>query len=140
MNCVTIKRIWSDDNMIELEFYANSSNIASQISFYTTKEEIINLSNSLLKFPDCKNKCVEWIVGSIDHKSYVYFKFKTFLVNKLGHIALEIEMNNNLSSPYTVLSHFFIPTYIADINQFGSLIIKLLECDDTMIEAITFRT
>ena len=90
MNCINIKRVWSDEHMMELEFSANSVNIQSQLNFYVTESGLIELREKLLKFPINKDDFIEWILDSDDEKSYTYFKFKVFLFNRQGHVAIEI--------------------------------------------------
>ncbi len=139
MSCINIKRIWSDETMIELEFSANSANIYSQLNFYVTESELLELKEKLMRFPIGKNNSIEWIVGSIEENTYVYFSFRVFIINKQGHVAIEIKMDNKLKQPYTLYSHFYIPTEIASINEFGKNIDNLLTEDCASIQGIAFR-
>lgn len=139
MSCINIKRIWSDETMIELEFSANSSNIHSQLNFYITEIELLELKEKLMNFPIGENNSIEWGVGSVDKNTYVYFSFKVFIINKQGHVTIEIIMDNKLKPPYTLYSHFYIPTEISSINEFGKNIDNLLIEDRASIQGITFR-
>ena len=139
MSCINIKRIWLDETMIELEFSANSANIYSQLNFYVTESELLELKEKLMRFPIGKNNSIEWIVGSIEENTYVYFSFRAFIINKQGHVAIEIKMDNKLKQPYTLYSHFYIPTEIASINEFGKNIDNLLAEDCASIQGIAFR-
>lgn len=139
MCCINIKRVWSDETMIELEFSAKSANIYSQLNFYVTESELLELKEKLLKFPISKDESIEWIIGSKEGNTYAYFKLKVFIINKRGHVAVEIEMNNKLKHPYTLYSHFYIPTEIASINELGKNISHLLTEDGGSVKGIAFR-
>ncbi len=139
MGCININRIWSDEIMIELEFSANSANIYSQLNFYVTENELLELKEKLTRFPNGKNNSIEWVVGSNEENTDVYFSFRVFIINKQGHVAIEIEMDNKLKQPYTLYSHFYIPTEIASINEFGKNIDNLLTEDCASVQGIAFR-
>lgn len=139
MNCINIKRVWSDETMIELEFSANSIDIHSQLNFYVTEDELLELREKLLSFPINKDDSVEWIVGSNEENVYAYFKFRAFIINRQGHVAIEIEMNNKLKQPYLLYSHFYIPTEIASINELGRNIHNLITKDGASVQGISFR-
>lgn len=139
MCCIKIKRVWSDENNIELEFSASSVNIFSQLNFYIDKNRILELKEKLIEFPFGNSKIVEWTEGALDENSYTYFYFKAFIIDKVGHASIEIKMDNKLKEPYTLKSHFYIPTEVASINEFGEKLDKLLSNDGVNIEGISFR-
>lgn len=139
MGCINIKRIWSDETMIELEFSANSANIYSQLNFYVTENELLELKEKLTRFPNGKNNSIEWIVGSNEENTDVYFSFRVFIINKQGHVTIEIKMDNKLKEPYTLYAHFYIPTEIASINELGKNIDNLLTDDCASVQGIAFR-
>lgn len=43
MGCINIKRIWSDETMIEFEFSANNANTYSQLNFFVTENELLEI-------------------------------------------------------------------------------------------------
>lgn len=139
MSCIRIERIWSDENNIEVEFSASSVNIFSQINFFTDKNKLLELREKLIKFPWVENKTIEWIEGSTEENGYAYFYFRVFIIDRAGHVAIEIKMDNKCKEPYTLQSHFYIQTEIASINELGKNIDKLLLEDGSSIEGISFR-
>jgi hypothetical protein len=136
MSCVRIERVWSDINMIELEFDANSVNIQSRITFYVKEYELLDLQKRLLEFPRDTKDVVEWSVGEDKLSSYAYFKLRVFLYDKQGHVALEIIMDNKLVEPYSMKSHFYIPTEVGSINELGRKLSDLLTDDGAYIDGI----
>lgn len=135
-SCIKMERLWSDVHCIELKITARCIDIQSALNIYLGEDYLKDLKNKLVSFPTDKEDIIEWEIGSKKGNSSGYFRFKAFIYDELGHVAIEVEMDNMCKSPYSLKSHFYILTEISSLNDFGRKIDKLLIDDGAVIEGI----
>lgn len=136
--CISIKRIWSDMNCIELELMAQNADIKAKIKFYVSDEQISDLSKGLSMFPGKIDDIFEWEVGSKENNSSYYVRLKLFIYDKKGHAAIETEIVEKPSNRFGQSSKFYITTEIESINVFGRNVKRLLEEDNVIVEGIYY--
>lgn len=134
---VSITRIWSDIDMIELLFTAENDDIKSQVKFYTTEHEIKKIKKKLCEwFPKNQKQKLNIKFGKLGDSRMSYLNLEFFTYDKVRHVAIEIEMSNNLNVPNAIYSKFYIKTDIPSINRFGKDFSELLESDGALIKMI----
>ena len=136
---ISIKKLWSDEHLIELDFKAATPFQSSSINVYVDDEMIIDLQRKLISFSINKEEEVEWIVGDKNKDNSDYLYLRLFYYNRKGHVAFEIEIINCSEEPYGYRSHFYIGTELASVDEFAKEILKLLETDQIVIEGIKYR-
>lgn len=134
---ISVTRVWSDIDMIELLFTAENDDIKSQVKFYTTEHEIRKIKKKLSEwFPQNRKQKLNIKFGKLGDSRMGFLNLEFSTYDKVGHVVIEIEMSNNLNEPNTMYSKFYIKTDIPSINRFGRDFIKLLESDGALIKMI----
>jgi len=81
---LSVEVVWSDDQMIELEALVNVGQWRGQARAYTTRQEVITFSESLVQFAEGGSP-TEFVAGSEDGSGFIGLRF--YRIDRAGHIA-----------------------------------------------------
>src|ERR1043166_8044697 len=96
MPFLRLKRVWTDsDEMVQLDLTAaNGLQVGSQ-DFYTYPEELLSFGTALQGFPKNLKDEVKLEYGE-DPKFYCHLLLRAFVLDSVGHSAIEIKFANRL--------------------------------------------
>lgn len=92
-----LKVIWKDDEMIELRVRATNERYLGTTQVYDTTESLKDFAKSLLDYPN-NNQIIIHEAGEKD--SISYFAMKFYCIDNVGHIGVEISLEENTSTQY----------------------------------------
>jgi hypothetical protein len=92
-----LKIIWKDDDMFEIKVTTSNTSFFGSTEVYDQSERLYEFAESLKTFPE-NNKILFYEAGEKD--SYAYFSMKYYLIDKGGHIGVEINLESNESTEY----------------------------------------
>ncbi len=120
-----IERIpYEEPYHINLVITASNGKSSGQIEIYDNADFLIQIADSLEKFPVDSKDEFKWELGSENpaDRFAFYFLFNVFNHMTEGWIsAIHIRFNNNEILPFSEISDFCIPCEPAGINQLGKL-------------------
>ena len=134
----------------QLEFVATNGIFSGGTDIYCNVEDLEKIGKALQNFP--KNSDDEFLFeyGSDkpEERFYRHFWFKAYVINSLGHCAIQFNINKNSDEPDEGVCSFSIATEAASINRLGKLFERFSELkhlefrwtptDEEMFEAHQF--
>ena len=94
---LTIKVIWKDDPMFEIEVSACNKRYFGLTEVYDTTESLSSFAKQLKGFPDGRNSLF-YEAGEKD--SYSYFSMEFSLISPSGQVGVLIHLEENVSTEY----------------------------------------
>lgn len=123
-----MERIWQDDDFFELKITCSSEVITATTKFYTTNENIDNLSKKIKRIlSGDTGKCL-WKNGEKGDGATAFVSLEFSHKDKLGHIQIEVYME--LDDGGCLSKHnccFFVETELGLLEKFCENIYKLKE-------------
>jgi hypothetical protein len=92
-----LKVIWKDDDMFELRIKTSNSRFSGSTEVYDTSYTLSDFAKKLVGFPK-DNKTLFYEAGEKD--SYSYFSMRFYCIDTAGHIGVEINLEENVSTVY----------------------------------------
>jgi hypothetical protein len=92
-----LKVVWKDDHMIELRVKTSNSRFSGTTEVYDTSDTLSDFAKKLVGFPS-DNKMLFYEAGEKD--SYAYFSMRFYCIDTAGHIGVEINLEENVSTVY----------------------------------------
>ena len=89
--------IWKDDHMFELRVRTLNTRFSGTTEVYDTSDTLSNFAKTLIGFPT-DNKTLFYEAGEKD--SYSYFSMHFHCIDTAGHIGVEINLEENVSTAY----------------------------------------
>jgi len=95
-----LKVIWKDDEMFELEIKASNGRYTGTTNVYDTKESLSSFAELLKGYPK-DNSVLFYEAGQKDNKdSYAYFSMKYYCIDNAGHVGVQINLEENVSTEH----------------------------------------
>lgn len=92
-----LKVIWKDDDMFELKVRTSNSRFSGATEVYETSDTLSNFAKELVGFPT-DNETLFYEVGQ--KNSYSYFSMYFYCLDTAGHIGVEINLEENVSTVF----------------------------------------
>ncbi len=92
-----LKVIWKDDDMFELRVTVSNGRYYGTTEVYDTSDSLGNFAKTLLGYPKDDNP-LKHVAGQKD--SYSYFAMKFYCIDNAGHIGVEVNLEENVSTHY----------------------------------------
>lgn len=127
---VKLKKVWEDENFLELNMVVTSPYCKVNTHFYTTIEDLKELKDNLILFSNLKRKEYQWIQGEDNESAAQYVQVRFFHFNNQGHIGVEFVLDNKLDIPDKTRVNFYLVT---ELNQIDDFVYKL----EGLIKGIT---
>jgi hypothetical protein len=89
--------IWKDDDMFELRVTASNGRYFGITEVYETSESLGDFADLLYGFPK-DNLTLFHKMGAKD--SYAYFSMKYYCIDNAGHLGIELNLEENVSTAY----------------------------------------
>lgn len=89
--------VWKDDDMFELKITASNGRYFGTTEVYDTNETLSKFAQTLIEFPN-NNKNLLHEAGSKD--GYAYFSMNFYCIDNAGHIGVEINLEENVSTEF----------------------------------------
>ena len=89
--------IWKDDHMFELRVRTSNTRFSGTTEVYDTSDTLSNFAKRLIGFPS-DNKTLFYEAGEKD--SYSYFSMRFYCIDTAGHVGVEINLEENVSTVY----------------------------------------
>jgi len=121
-NRIKLKKIWEDETLLELNMVVTSLHCYSNINFYTTIQDLVELKDNLILFSNLKLEDYQWIQGEDTNNAAQYVQIRFFRFNNQGHIGVGFLLDNKLEIPDRMRLNFYL---ITELNQIDDFIYKL---------------
>lgn len=121
---------------LQLTMVVSNGHQVSRMDFYIDTDSLIELADTLEKFPDHIGHDFLWEVGSEvpeDRWAY-YLRIRAFTLDSSGHCAVQFRWNNNQALPERVISDFCIEAESGQINRLGELLRKFAKLNHRVLE------
>ncbi|CAM3033680.1 hypothetical protein SAMN05444143_12110 [Flavobacterium succinicans] len=92
-----LELIWKDDEMFELRVTASNGRYFGITEVYETSESLDHFAELLFGFPK-NNLTLFHEMGK--KNSYAYFSMKYYCIDNAGHLGIEINLEENVSTEY----------------------------------------
>ena len=89
--------IWKDEHIFEVRINASNAKFIGETEVYDTSESLSEFANKLLDFPK-NGKVIFYELGKKD--SYAYCSIRFYCIDNIGHIGVEINIEENVSTEY----------------------------------------
>ena len=90
-----LELIWKDDEMFELRVTASNGRYFGITEVYETSESLDHFAELLFGFPK-NNLTLFHEMGK--KNSYAYFSMKYYCIDNAGHLGIEINLEENVST------------------------------------------
>ncbi len=114
-----LKALPYDDDALHVELYASNASFAAAQDFYCYPEDVRAFGERLSELPAHGQEEVVWEIGAPSAEWAYHVKLRVYLVDALGHSALEIFVDNHFISPARGVAAFSIPSEPASLNRLG---------------------
>jgi hypothetical protein len=94
----SVRVIWQDDDMVEVEASACTQHFSGLTQVYTTYDELRNLSISLAGFPKAATSRVTFSAGAA--ASYSFLSADFYCVDNAGHAAAQFTIESNVPTDW----------------------------------------
>ncbi|MCU7612834.1 hypothetical protein N0B16_00110 [Chryseobacterium sp. GMJ5] len=89
--------IWKDDDMFELKVTVSNGRYYGITEVYDTTESLLNFAQTLINFPN-HHQTTFYETGYKD--GYAYFSMRFYCIDKIGHIGLEINLEDKVATEF----------------------------------------
>jgi hypothetical protein len=119
-----IRKPYEEPYLLNLVIQASNGVQENQLEFYDNAEALSHLANELEVFPRHNSQVFLWELGSErpEDRFAFYFRFRAFVVDSVGHCAIQLRFNNNEALPDRELSEFCIRAEPAQLNRLAQLL------------------
>lgn len=93
-----IRRIWDDEDLVELNISASNGIFRGETQVYTTREEIRKWVKDLRGFPTVDTDEVTFCTG--EEESYAYAYMRSYTFSGMGKSAMWIALESNVATEY----------------------------------------
>ena len=120
---LTLRVLPYDDSALRVEMHASNGAFAATQEFYCHPEDIRKFGGRLREFPTGPQDQVVWEIGSSDPKWAHHVRLRAYLVDALGHSALEVLADNRRNPPHRGTAEFSIRSDPASLNRLGNALV-----------------
>jgi hypothetical protein len=125
--------VWTDEQLIELLASASNGRFCGTTKVYTTGEHLLEIAESLKGFPRKVTDVLTFAFG--ESGSYSFLSLRFYCVNGVGHTAVQITMEENITHGSSVIEEehkaSFELRYDAGlINQFQQALRRMAQVRD----------
>ena len=124
MDNLIFKKIWQDDNLLELNIIGMCDYVKVQQDCYISKKDLEELANKIKKINDTSEK-IYLEFGKKDGDYTPAFSLLIMPKNKNGHIKIEVDMEINDIETRTHRCMFFVNTELGLLEKFGEKMKKI---------------
>ncbi|MED1563976.1 hypothetical protein AJ85_17250 [Alkalihalobacillus alcalophilus ATCC 27647 = CGMCC 1.3604] len=118
---MSMKKVWKDIDFFQVKLLLKNSDIQLNLKLYTDNEELYELQRGIKIFIEKLGKDdYYWCTGSLEATHFLSLRF--YLIDVLGRIAIEVNVNNNLEIPEQIKAQFYLTT---EFNQLDYMILEL---------------
>lgn len=125
---VSIRFRYSDEDVIQLEISAGNGAFSGYCEPYFDKETLKEISRVLSGFPSSFHDEYTFEFSETQKVSSLRFVVK----DSRGRVGIECKLHSG-SENYPDSAHFFVFTEIAQVNQAGADLAKLIKNEDTHV-------
>jgi hypothetical protein len=107
-----------------------------QLEFYDNAEALSRVASELEVFPRHNGQVLLWELGSERPEDRVafYFRLRIFVIDSVGHCAVQLRFNNNEALPDRELSEFCIRAEPAQLNRLAQLLKEFSKLKHEVLE------
>lgn len=125
---VSIRFRYSDEDVIQLEISAGNGAFSGYCEPYFTQEALEEVSRVLSGFPSSLHDEYTFEFSETQQISYL----RLFVKDRRGRVGIECRLHSGFKN-YPDSAHFFVFTEIAQVNQAGVDLAKLIEDEETHV-------
>lgn len=120
-----MKKVWCDVDFFEVNLKLISESCTIILDFYSDNSALNELREGLVLFGNqLGRRDFTWISGDKIENTTHFLSLRFFLQEKRGVVAIEVNVDNRLEPPESMIANFYLLT---EINQLDDLVIQL-EC------------
>jgi len=117
---LALEPLWRDhDGMVQLQFSMEGAGFAATIDFYSNRDALEEFGRALQEFPRSSTDEVVFENGTSATNSYGWLVLRAFVVDSVGHSALEVECQRNGTRLVSARSRFAVELEPATLNRLG---------------------
>ena len=124
MDNLIFKKIWQDEDLLELNIIAMCDYVKIHQDCYISKKSLDDLANNIKKINDTSEK-IYLEFGKKDGDYTPAFSLLIMPKNKNGHIKIEVDMEINDIETRTHRCMFFVNTELGMLERFGENMKKI---------------
>jgi hypothetical protein len=119
-----VRQPYEEPYHVNLVLEASNGAQKNRLEFYDNAEALSRLASELEAFPRHNGQVILWELGSErpEDRFAFYFRFRVFVVDPVGHCAIQLRFNNNEELPDRELSEFCIRAEPAQLNRLAQLL------------------
>jgi hypothetical protein len=130
---LSLARLPYDDSACRILLSASNGTFAGELEFYSDAPSLLDFAQRLIEFPRSASDEARLEVGEQDGNSACYLLLRALVIDRAGHTAMEIVIDNHEQGHRHADATFFIPCEVASLNQLGRKICGWLEQPDNSL-------
>lgn len=113
----------------QIEFIVSNGVFSGITDIYCNVKDLEKMGKALQKFPGKIDDKYIYEYGSAkpEDRNYRHFWLKVYLINSLGHCAIQFQINNNTEEPEEGICRFSLIAEASAINRLGKLFERFSE-------------
>jgi hypothetical protein len=110
---------------LNLWIEASNGKVNGRLEYYCNADDLKQLGNKLLGYSGKRDERILYQLGSekSEDRFAFFFSLEITPLDSVGHGVIRLRMNNNRPPPEIEVTEFCIPADVADVNQFGQLLV-----------------
>jgi hypothetical protein len=131
-----VRKPYEEPYHLNLVIEASNGVQKGQLEFYDNAEALSHAANELEVFPRHNGQVFLWELGSErpEDRFAFYFRFRVFVVDSVGHCAIQLRFNNNEALPDRQLCEFCIRVEPAQLSRLAQLLKQFSELKHEVLE------
>src|SRR5690606_6780365 len=93
---------YEEPNILHLEFVITNGGFGGRVDLYCTPEDLKEIGTALKRFPASLADEFRYEIGydTPDDNNYLYFLFRAYVFDEVGHTALQFAIDIRSVEPY----------------------------------------
>ena len=127
MDNIFVKKIYEDNDLIEIELIANNDFIVARQFCYVNKEIINNISKKIIGYSKSYNKKCYIETGNKNGKYTPSFSMEFMKPDVHGHILIEMDVEISDNDERKHRSKFYVKTELGLVEKFAINLMSIVK-------------
>ena len=129
MDNVIIKKIYEDNDLIEIELVANNDFAMARQSCYVNKEILDDISKKIFEYSKAYDNNCYIETGNKNGKYTPSFSMEFMKPDVHGHILIEMDVEISDNDERKHRSKFYVKTELGLVEKFATNLINIVKCN-----------
>ncbi|HEY0106435.1 MAG TPA: hypothetical protein VGB91_10155 [Rhizomicrobium sp.] len=113
-----------EDGVLQVELAATDGRFSAAAGFYTNAEYFSDFARALMDFPKTRADQAVFEIGSLTGNANCYARLRVYLRDELGHVAVEVQIDNRREDHHRAKAMFNIHCEAAASNRLGDSLLR----------------